>query len=287
MLEQVLAGEERVPINEDTEDHHLVASGDGRRFDPAQPSVVPLQDQQLRLGEIALRLHEREPAIVVTPQRAWQQPTVEELQRHRTAAKLIAHPAVGLDNRLLPPGHRDGKRFAAMTAAEEALGLYAEPSLIGFRLAWARLLAEKRVTYRGHKVVVTVPGGTERPGTGAPGLPEGPADDSAGSEPGVSPTSLAPKRHRTAIGRAQLSRPVQCAMEHGLLVRGKTVFDHAEPEILHFKHRYVSPDHPKVEAWRRFSRQMERAGVDPTQFRGLGGAGLADLPGRSRLPPLR
>jgi DNA phosphorothioation-associated putative methyltransferase len=127
---------------------------------------------------------------------------------------------------MLPAGHRDCKRFAALTAAEEALGLYAEPSLIGFRLAWERLLAEKGVSYRGHRVVVTVPGGTEGPGTGAPGLPGRPAGDSAGSDPGISPTPPAPKRHRTAIGRAQLSRPVQCAMEHGLLVRGKTVFDY-------------------------------------------------------------
>jgi hypothetical protein len=30
----------------------------------------------------------------------------------------------------------------------------------------------------------------------------------------------------------------------------------AEPEVLYFKHRYVSPEHPKVEAWRRYSRQV-------------------------------
>ncbi len=108
---------------------------------------------------------------------------------------------------MLPPGHRNIKRFAAMTAAEEAAGLYAEPSLIGFRLAWARMLSERGVTYRGHRLV----------SVGA-----------AGGQPPVVPADRVPraKRHRTAIGRSQLSRPVQCAMEHGLLARGKTFFDY-------------------------------------------------------------
>jgi hypothetical protein len=93
---------------------------------------------------------------------------------------------------MLPPGHQDCQRFAALTAAEEARGLYEEPSLIGFRLAWERLLAEKGVTYRGHKVVVPVTGETDMPGTGAPGLPGRLAGDSTGSEPGGSPASPAP-----------------------------------------------------------------------------------------------
>ncbi len=106
---------------------------------------------------------------------------------------------------MLPPGHRYVRRFAALTAAEEALGLYAEPSLIGFRLAWDRLLAGKGVSYRGHRVVVVA------------------NDTAVGLQGPVAPKA---KRHRTAIGRAQLSRPVQCAMEQGLLVRGKTFFDY-------------------------------------------------------------
>jgi DNA phosphorothioation-associated putative methyltransferase len=41
----------------------------------------------------------------------------------------------------------------------------------------------------------------------------------------------------------------------------------AEPEVLCFKHRYVSPDHPKLKAWQRLARQLERAGLDPSRFR--------------------
>lgn len=40
----------------------------------------------------------------------------------------------------------------------------------------------------------------------------------------------------------------------------------AAPEVLCFKHRYVSPDHPRLKTWLRSSRQLERAGVDPGRF---------------------
>jgi DNA phosphorothioation-associated putative methyltransferase len=122
-------------------------------------------------------------------------------------AKSPNPPILHRKEAMLPPGHRDTRRFAAMTAAEEALGLYAEPATIGFRLAWERLLVAKGVTHKGHKVVPADAAGVTQPVTPVP-LPH------------------AVKRHRTAIGRAQLSRPVQCAMEQGLLVRGKTFFDY-------------------------------------------------------------
>ena len=51
----------------------------------------------------------------------------------------------------------------------------------------------------------------------------------------------------------------------------------AEPEVLYFKHRYVGPDHPKLKAWLRLTRQQERAGVDPSRFRQGPGAGLVDV----------
>jgi DNA phosphorothioation-associated putative methyltransferase len=55
----------------------------------------------------------------------------------------------------------------------------------------------------------------------------------------------------------------------------------AEPEVLYFKHRYVSPDHLKFAAWHRFSGQMERAGVDPGRFQGPPPEGGRDaIPGQ-------
>mgnify|MGYP000344958849 FL=1 len=49
------------------------------------------------------------------------------------------------------------------------------------------------------------------------------------------------------------------------------VFDRlpdGEPDLLYFKDRYVSPDHPKLTAWRRFSRELRKLGVDDSHFLG-------------------
>ncbi len=45
------------------------------------------------------------------------------------------------------------KRFAALTRQEEAAGLYGQATSIGTRLAWEQLLAERNLTYRGHRLV--------------------------------------------------------------------------------------------------------------------------------------
>lgn len=61
----------------------------------------------------------------------------------------------------------------------------------------------------------------------------------------------------------------------------------AEPEVLYFQRRYVSPQHPKVEAWRRYSRQVECAGMDPAPFRGQRPSPRPSpdpYPGRSPIP---
>jgi DNA phosphorothioation-associated putative methyltransferase len=45
------------------------------------------------------------------------------------------------------------KRFAALTRQEERAGLYDRATSIGTRRAWNRLLAERRLAYRGHRLV--------------------------------------------------------------------------------------------------------------------------------------
>jgi DNA phosphorothioation-associated putative methyltransferase len=109
---------------------------------------------------------------------------------------------------LLPPSHPRVAEFAALTQAEEEEGLYENTSTIGFKLTWETLLAGVGVTYRGHRLVK---------GSVGPGVRQDSPDD-AGDLPGV-------KRHRTAISRNQLSRPVQAAIEHGLLTKEKCLFD--------------------------------------------------------------
>ena len=104
----------------------------------------------------------------------------------------------------LPLGHPKHRLFATLTRAEEDAGLYAEPSHIGFRANWESLLKEKGLQIRGHTLHVVAP---------ADALP-GDAD------------SIAIHRHRTALSRSELSKPVRVAMECGLLSEVDTFFDY-------------------------------------------------------------
>jgi hypothetical protein len=53
----------------------------------------------------------------------------------------------------LPLEHPKRTVFVALTEAEEAEGLYANTSTIGFKLNWERLLQAKGLSYKGHRLV--------------------------------------------------------------------------------------------------------------------------------------
>ena len=105
----------------------------------------------------------------------------------------------------LPPDHPKRAEFATLTAAEETTGLYEDPATIGFRLNWERLLAQKGVRLKGHSLVAT-----NQPANGNTPRPKG----------------IVVERHKTAMVRYDLSKPVKTLMEHGLLKRSSTVFDY-------------------------------------------------------------
>ena len=104
----------------------------------------------------------------------------------------------------LPPTDPRIGRFSNLTLQEEAAGLYADPSRIGLRIQWLTLLKRLGLTYRGHDLLRA-----ERE-TVAP-IVEPPA---------------AVERHRTAIKRYGLSRPVKTLLELGLLRKADTFFDY-------------------------------------------------------------
>lgn len=52
------------------------------------------------------------------------------------------------------------KRFASLTRQEEAAGLYDRSASIGTRRAWERLLTERGLGYRGHRLVEVATGGS-------------------------------------------------------------------------------------------------------------------------------
>ena len=105
----------------------------------------------------------------------------------------------------LPPGHPRVTEYATLTAAEEQAGLYRDPSRIGLRLYWHTLLKRLGLSYDGHKLIE---------------LENGSA--TVASEEEATPEVA---RHRTAIKRYDLSKPVKTLLERGLLRKQETFFD--------------------------------------------------------------
>jgi len=99
------------------------------------------------------------------------------------------------------PGHSKASEFKKLTEAEEALGLYAKPSTIGFRQNWQRLLAEARVEVVGNQLIPV---------------------ENSNSETHEKRID----RHKTALVRYELSKPLKLAMERSILSQGLSFFDY-------------------------------------------------------------
>src|ERR1700730_7250191 len=109
---------------------------------------------------------------------------------------------------LLAPNHARFREFAALSTAEEQAGLYDNTAVIGFRINWERLLNARGLALDGHCLVrqATIPG--------------------AASSEVVPAPAVAVQRHRTALTRYQLSRPVETLIEYGRLVPGSSFLDY-------------------------------------------------------------
>jgi DNA phosphorothioation-associated putative methyltransferase len=105
----------------------------------------------------------------------------------------------------LPSGHPRVTEYAALTSAEEQAGLYRDPSRIGLRLYWHTLLKRLGLSHDGHRLAELGKGCTKM------------------ASEAEAPREVA--RHRTAIKRYDLSKPVKTLLEHGLLRKQETFFD--------------------------------------------------------------
>jgi hypothetical protein len=95
--------------------------------------------------------------------------------------------------------------FSELTKQEETAGLFRDTSRIGLRIQWQTLLKRKGLVYDGHTLV----------------QPSGSAETS------VLPAHVsAVERHRTAIKRYDLSKPVKMLLERGLFQKKETFFDY-------------------------------------------------------------
>lgn len=103
---------------------------------------------------------------------------------------------------MLAPAHPRAEEFSALSAAEEQAGLYSNTAVIGFRVNWERLLAAHDLAIEGHRLI-----------------------HRAGHAP-VRENRLAVHRHKTALTRYQLSRPVKTLIEYSQLQPTSTFLDY-------------------------------------------------------------
>jgi hypothetical protein len=106
----------------------------------------------------------------------------------------------------LPTNHPRYPEFVALTSAEEATGLYEHTTTIGFKLNWERLLAEKGVRIEGHTLLN--------------------AECGVWNAEHEEKSVLVVDRHKTALTRYDLSKPVKTLLEYGLLKGDMTFFDY-------------------------------------------------------------
>ena len=106
---------------------------------------------------------------------------------------------------LLDPNHPQATEYAALSAAEEQAGLYENVFIIGFRVNWERLLASRGLAFDKHSLVRI-------------------------SNDGVAQFLFSPKvavqRHRTALTRYKLSKPVKTLFEFSQMPVGSSFFDY-------------------------------------------------------------
>ena len=105
---------------------------------------------------------------------------------------------------LVPAEDPDAATWARLTEQEESAGLYDQPEVIGFKAVWETLLRGKGLAYRGHDLIEATTG--------------------LSVEPECAPDPI--HRHRTALFRSGLSKPIRVALDAGLLKPGMSVFDY-------------------------------------------------------------
>ncbi len=103
---------------------------------------------------------------------------------------------------MLAPDHPRAEEFGALSAAEEQAGLYSNTAVIGFRVNWQRLLAAHDLAIEGHRLVYRTGDATARE------------------------ICFAVHRHKTALTRYQLSRPVKTLIEYSQLLPTSTFLDY-------------------------------------------------------------
>jgi len=137
--------------------------------------------------------------------------------RHTDYANNLNPPILHRKETFLAADHPRRAMFAALTAAEEAAGLYEHTATIGFKLNWERLLREKGVRIEGHELR-RLESSTPHPNP----LPDRGGEGNGWNARGA----VVVDRHKTALTRYELSKPVKSLLEYGMLKSTTTFFDY-------------------------------------------------------------
>ena len=154
------------------------------------------------------------PGFLETPHPALSSSTTIELASGETRffdySKRDNPPILHRKETLLAVADPRSLAFRELTLMEESHGLYDTATSIGFKRNWEALLSERGLGYDGHTLVESQLEDAERVADTQSGTGEGPVIH----------------RHRTALTRYSLSKPMRLAVEHGVLTKERTFFDY-------------------------------------------------------------
>lgn len=141
--------------------------------------------------------------------------------RHTDYADNHNPPILHRKETFLQEDHPERAKFDALTRTEEAEGLYAHPATIGFKLNWERLLKERGLVIQGHRLEK----GPHSAEITSSGLRPPSPHSGEGNLPGAEKVVVI-ERHKTAMTRYDLSKPVKTLLEYGMLKPEATFFDY-------------------------------------------------------------
>ncbi len=129
---------------------------------------------------------------------------------NRSYADSLNPPILHRKELLLPPDHKEISKFQALTSTAETLGLFDDPSRIGFHNQWEKLIAG-----RGYRLIDNefVPLGND-------------FSEIDGISESYTATVGEVQRHLTALVRYGFSAPIQMLVRFGFLDGSRSVFDY-------------------------------------------------------------
>lgn len=198
---------------------YLLDPGDDSRIPASLRITVAELRKRLEIGNVfnLLKFHIASPKISFLaypdfekqPHPALEEAVIVDLVtgkiRRDDYRKRPNPPILHRKETFIPSEHPLHQKFSKLTKQEEDAGLLQDTARIGFRINWERILTDKGLGFKGHRLI----------------------EICASSAP-VAPSTPKKKihRHKTALIRREISKPVKTLLELGQLRRGESFFDY-------------------------------------------------------------